>query len=131
MTGKCVRRLSIGTAFRSSVLRVDGSNVRMPALAEDHLVVAALEDVLRRLQVLVNRRAHAALEQHRPAQSPDFLEQRVVLHVARPDLQQVGHGDDGRQLPRIHHLGDDRQPGDFARAYASRSRPSVLSPWKL
>ena len=66
-------------------------------------------------QPLLDRRRHAALEQHRHADVADRLEQQVVLHVARADLEHVGVARDQRHVGRRHHLGDDRQAGLVAR----------------
>jgi hypothetical protein len=44
----------------------------------------------------------------RPAR-PELGQQRVVLHVARADLDDVGHLQDRLQVARVHELGDDRQ----------------------
>ena len=80
-----------------------------PALAEDHRLVALLEDVLGRHQQLVERRRQPALEQHRPPAASDLGQERVVLHVARADLQHVGDVEQDVEIPGVHHLGDDRQ----------------------
>ena len=60
-------------------------------------------------------RADAALQQDRLARLAHGLEQRVVLHVARADLQHVGVLGDHRDVLGGHHLGDDRQAGLGAR----------------
>ena len=60
------------------------------ALAQHHVLVALLEDVVGGHQQLVERRRQPALEQHRLAELAGDLEQRVVLHVARADLDHVG-----------------------------------------
>ena len=49
------------------------------------------------------------------ADPPDGVEQRVVLHVAGADLEDVGVLRDDVDLVRLHDLGDDRQPGQLAR----------------
>jgi hypothetical protein len=77
------------------------------ALAEDHLLVALLEDVLRRHQQLLERRREAALEQDRAAAASDLGEQRVVLHVARADLDHVGILFNQVERFVIDGLGDD------------------------
>jgi hypothetical protein len=81
------------------------------ALAEHHVGVALLEDVLRAHQQLLERRRQAALEQHRDARAPDLGEQRVVLHVARADLDDVRDLGHRLDVAHVHQLGDDRQPG--------------------
>src|SRR6267143_3220631 len=59
------------------------------ALAQDHVAVALRQDVLSRQQPLLDGRGHAALQQHRLARLSRLLEQRVVLHVASPQLEDV------------------------------------------
>ena len=41
----------------------------------------------------------------------DLGQQRVVLHVARADLDHVGDLEHRLEVARVHQLGDDRQPG--------------------
>ena len=83
------------------------------ALAEHHALVALLEDVLRRHQQLLERRRQPALEQHRDAGAADLGQQRVVLHVARADLDHVGDLGDRLEVAHVHQLGDDRQAGSL------------------
>ncbi len=83
----------------------------MPALAEHHVRVALLEDVLGGHQQLLERRGEAALEQRRAAGAADLREQRVVLHVARADLDHVGDLQHVVEVAHVHQLGDDRQAG--------------------
>ena len=85
------------------------------ALAEDDLPVAFGQDVLRREQQLLDRGGEAALEQDRLAAAAGVLEERVVLHVAGADLDDVGHLDDLIQPLGVHRLGDDEQAGLLAR----------------
>ena len=59
------------------------------ALAERDLVVAAREDVCRRLDQLVDGRPEAALEENGPSQCADRAQEREVRHVPGPDLQHV------------------------------------------
>ena len=47
----------------------------------------------------------------------DLLQQVEVLHVAGADLEHVGLLLDQADLPRVHHLGDDRH------AVVCRPRP--------
>ena len=42
--------------------------------------------------------------------APDLGQQRVVLHVARADLDDVGDLQHGVEVAHVHQLGDDRQP---------------------
>ena len=114
-TGRCVSDFRTGTAFRSSVLRVIVSKVRMPALAERHLVVAARDDVLGGHEPLLDGGGRAALQQHRLADLPELLQEREVLHVARADLEDVGVLGDHRERLDVHHLGHDLEARLLAR----------------
>ena len=95
--------------------RVAVSNVRIPRSHRITALVALLEDVVGGHEQLVERRGQAALEQHRLAELARDLEQRVVLHVARADLHDVGVLGDGVGVLAVEQLGDDRQPGRLAR----------------
>ena len=64
----------------------------------------------------------------RPA-APDLGQQRVVLHVARADLDHVGDLEHGVEIAQVHQLGDDRQARSAALASASSRSPSWPSPW--
>ena len=85
------------------------------ALAEDDVGVARADDVLGRHQPLLDGRAVAALEHDRLADPPDGHEQRVVLHVAGADLEDVRVARHDLDLRWLHDLGDDGQPGQLAR----------------
>ncbi len=69
MTGRWLVAWTAGTAEMSRVLRYDGLEGPDAALAQHDVEVAALGDVLRRHQPLLDGRGHAALEQHRPART--------------------------------------------------------------
>ncbi len=75
-----------------------------PALAQDHVGVAARQQVLRRQQPLLDRRGDAALEQDGLPRAPQLAQQREVLHVPRADLQDVGVARDDLDLADVHHL---------------------------
>ena len=86
------------------------------ALAENHLAVALGEDVLRAQQQIVIVAAMPRLSSTGLPSFPTVLQQRIVLHVARADLDAVGVlGDESRAL-FVHRLGDDRQSRFLARA---------------
>ena len=100
------------------------------ALAEDHVVVAAGHDVLGGHQPLFERRAHAALQQHRLAALAHPLEQREVLHVPRADLDDVGRLLHGRGVFGVHQFGDDADAGLLAAPSRRIFSPSRPMPWK-
>jgi hypothetical protein len=50
-----------------------------------------------------------SVEQRRASAATHLGQQRVVLHVARADLQHVGDLQQLLQVARVHHLRDDRQ----------------------
>ena len=79
------------------------------AFAEDDLVVALGHDVFGGHQKLVEGGRHAAFEQDGLAFAADGLEQRVVLHVTRADLDDVGVVGDEVEVLGVHGLGDDAQ----------------------
>ena len=85
-----------------------------PALAEDHPAVALRQDVLGRHQQVLDRRAHAPLQQDGRAGPADLLEQVEVLHVPRADLDDVGVALDEVDLAGVHDLGDDRHAEPLA-----------------
>src|SRR5438093_4677094 len=85
------------------------------ALAEDDVAVSACEDVLGRKQELLDRRGHAALQEHWFGLLSDRVEQRIVLHVPRAYLEAVGDGGDGLDIAGRKDLGDDRKPADGTR----------------
>ena len=100
--------LDVRHGAMSSMLRVESSKERTPRSHRTTFGLPSRQDVLRRHQQVLDRRAHAALQQHRLPGLADFLEQVEVLHVAGADLEHVGIALDERNLPRVHHLGDDR-----------------------
>ena len=88
------------------VLRVDGFVGADAALAQDHVVVAAGQDVLARQQQLLDGGRDAALEQHRLAHLAQLAQQVEVLHVARAHLEAVDVGQHGLDLRDLHDLAD-------------------------
>ena len=77
------------------------------ALAEHNVAVTFAHDVLGAHQKLFQGGAESALEQHGERRTAGALKQRVVLHVARADLNHVGVVFDGFQGLGVHGLGDD------------------------
>ncbi len=85
------------------------------ALADHDVHVAAGEDVFGAHEQFLDGAADAALEEDRFFLLAQRLEQRVVLRVARPHLEDVGVLADQRDVLGAHHLGDDGQAGLLAR----------------
>jgi hypothetical protein len=92
--------------------RLKGANA---ALTENDLAVPRSKDVLGGEQPLFDRAREAALQHHRHARAPYGVEQREVLHVARPHLKHICELGDHVDLCRLHHLGDDREPSALSR----------------
>src|SRR5207247_9628189 len=80
-----------------------------PALAQNHVGVAAAQDVLRGQEPLFDRGRDAALQEHRLAHVPQLAQQREILHVARADLEDVAVAVDQLDLAKVHHFGDQLQ----------------------
>jgi hypothetical protein len=81
------------------------------ALAQDDPMIAAGRDVLRGHQPFADRRAHAALQDHRNVDLADFLQQVEVLHVAGADLDHVhALAQERVEHAHVHELGHDGQP---------------------
>ena len=80
-----------------------------PALAQDDLGVAALRDVLGRLEPFLDGHREAPLQHHRLVREPDLLQQLEVLRVAGPDADAVGDVRDVGDLGHVHDLDHDRQ----------------------
>src|SRR3990172_32752 len=81
------------------------------ALAEDDVGVAVGEDVRGGEQPLLDRRPHAALEEHGLVRLADLVQEGEVLHVAAANLEDVGVAGDEVDVAGVHHLGDDGQAG--------------------
>ena len=97
--------------------------------AQDHLVVAPRHDVFRAHQPLLNGGGQAPLEQDGLAGLAHLLQKVEVLHVARPDLNDVHPLFKKGQLVGAHQLSDDRHASGPA-GLVSRRRPSSPIPWK-
>ena len=83
------------------------------AFAQDDVLISLVEHVFGSQQELVDGGGRAALQQHGNTRLTDGLQQVVILHVARADLQDVGIPGDEIHVMGRHHLGDDRQAGFF------------------
>src|SRR6266404_898248 len=87
------------------------------ALAEDHIVIAAGDDVFGAEEEFFHGGGHAALEEHGLANFAEGAEEIVVLHVARADLKDVDVADHHLDLRRVHHFADGEQV-EFLRGFA-------------
>lgn len=85
------------------------------AFAEDDVGVAVVQNYVRRAQKVSDGGHHAALQEDRLAGSRRRFQQRVVLHAARADLQDVGILGDQRDVTFRHHLSHNSQSGFVAR----------------
>ena len=103
---------------RRQVEHVAGGGIEAPdaALAQNHVLVSFGENVFGAQEKVVDRRRHSALEQDRLLHPADRLEQGIVLHVARADLD--AGGDFRNQLGAfgVHCLGHDWKAGFLSRA---------------
>ena len=99
------------------------------ALTEDDVLVAAGHDVLRTHQQLLERVGKAALEQDRLFHRPQLLEQVVVLHVARTDLDDVDVVKQ-RQVLTVHQLRHDGQTR-LALGRLEKAQPQLVQPLKI
>ena len=83
-------------------------------LAQNDALVAFSEDVLSAQQQVVDRRRHSALQQHGLFHFADCLEERIILHVARADLDAICELGNHLRAFGVHRFGDDRQAGRLA-----------------
>ena len=108
MIGRWLSPLTLGTIDRSSVFRVESSNVRTPRSQRItwRLPWARMysADISRSLTVALIPR----LSRTGSPGPADLLEQVEVLHVPGADLEDVGVPLDELDLARVHDLGDDR-----------------------
>src|SRR5271157_1995623 len=94
------------------VQRVAGLGLECPdaPLAQNDVGVAPLHDVFRREKELFDRSHHAPLQKHWPARLPDCPQEREVLHVARPHLEDARVAPHEVHVVLRHDLRHDRQP---------------------
>src|SRR5215475_309087 len=87
------------------------------ALTQDYIVVSAGEDVFRGEQEFLHCCGKAALQQNWLSNFAQSPQQKIVLHVSRPNLIDVHVLTHHFDLPEIHHLADSEQAelvGGFA-----------------
>ena len=77
-------------------------------LAEDDLLVAAGHDVLGAHEQLLEGVGKAALQKHRLMDAAQLLQKVKILHITRPDLDDIHILEQG-QMVDVHDLGHDGQ----------------------
>ena len=102
-------RIDIGCIARGRFKRADA------ALAQHHLLVAARQNIFSRHQQLLDGCGKSALEKHRRLRLADGSQKVEVLHVARPDLQNIHTPNHQLKLRLRHDLGHDGQSSLLAR----------------
>ena len=100
MIGRWESPCTTGNGGQVEEIAGGGVEAADAALAENHVGIAFGQDVFGREQQLLDRGREAALEQDRLPQPAGPLEQRIVLHVARADLDDVGDLGDLVERPR-------------------------------
>ncbi|OPZ96196.1 MAG: hypothetical protein BWY71_01998 [Planctomycetes bacterium ADurb.Bin412] len=85
-----------------------------PPLAQDHLIIAFAENILRTHQPVLHRIAGPPLQQHRLLRLADLRQQHKILHIPRPHLQHVRIPAHHFHVPRIGHFCNHRQPEPVA-----------------
>ena len=119
MIGRCESCLISGAALMSTVLRVDGLEGADAALAEDHVVIAAS-------RIYSAASSHSSIVAAIPRLSStgflsaDLIQEVVVLHVARADLEDVGVFAHQRDIGGVITSVTTASPVS-ARAFASNS----------
>ena len=83
----------------------------MPRSTEQHVRIAVRDQVLGGHEQLLDGRAETALQQHGTSAAAERFQQREVLHVAGPDLHDVGVVGDQLHVAVAHDFGDDEQAG--------------------
>src|SRR6266404_196772 len=103
-----------GDIERVAGVRLERANA---ALAENHVVIAAGQDVFRAHQQLFHGGGHAALQKNRLADFAQRTKEIVVLHVARANLKNVHVTQHHLNLRRVHHFADGEE-AKFVRGFA-------------
>ena len=81
-----------------------------PAFTQDHLIISLRHDVFRREKPFIERRGHAALQQHRQLRTARAPQERKILHVTRADLNDVAIFFDEVDAGHIERFRHDLQP---------------------
>src|SRR6266852_8769469 len=98
------------------------------ALAQNHVVVAAGKDVFGTHQKFFHGGRHAALEKNGFAEFTERAKEKVVLHVARADLEDVHVRHHHLNLRGVHHFADSEEAefrGCFAHQLEARFTHSL------
>lgn len=130
-----VQRLLVNDRHRGDVQREARGRLESAdaALAQHHVVVAAVGDVVGGGQPLGNRAGKATLVQHHLVRVgghlADLLQKAEVLEVAGAHLQTVHVIGHQLAVGRVHHLGERLQPYLSPAAFMI-FRASSPRPWK-
>ncbi len=103
------------------------------ALAEDHIVVAAGQDVFARQQQFLNGAGDAALEEHRLAGLAKLAQQIEILHVTGANLEAIDERQHRLDLRNLHHFADHKQSvriRRFAHELQSRNAHALEGVWR-
>src|SRR5579863_2882388 len=100
-----------------------------PPLAQDHIVISPGHYVFRREQQFFQRRRNPSFHQNRLAHLPQFAQQIKVLHVARPNLQNIHIRQHHRNLRNLHHFADHQQI-EFLSRFAQQFQRIFAMPLK-
>ena len=111
ITGRCESSFSTGTAVRSSVKRYAVSKVRIPRSHSSTFGLPSLSTYSAAISSSSSVEESPRLISTGLPARPISAKQRVVLHIAGADLDDVGDLDHGLEVARVHQLGDDRQAG--------------------
>ena len=102
-------------AVMSKVLRAYlVSKVRMPRSQSMTRLLPCAKNVFGGHQQVFDGGGHAPFEQHRLVGLADRVQQVIILHVARANLQHVGVNGHQGHLAGGHDFGDNRQAGRLA-----------------
>ncbi len=120
---------ALGEWYGRQIERVAGRGLEGldAPLAQNDLSIPLAHDVLGRHDPLFHGAARSALEEDRLVGAPHFVEQGIVLAVARADLEDVGILADDADGARLHHLGDDGEAGERP-GFGEEAQPLLTEP---
>src|SRR5712692_11139890 len=99
----------------------EGANA---ALAENDVEIAAGKDVFGAHQKFFHGGGHAALQKNGFADFAEGAEEKVVLHVARADLEDVHVTQHHLNLRGVHHFADGEE-AEFVGGFAHELEPRL------